>query len=694
MKKNKKIYICISFFLIIIFIIIFLFGSSYAVTTQESIRVKENTDLTYYIDIIYDGKDKNLVMSNDSTMAEVHSDYIYVEDKIPDGLTFKGFVTSEDGSIGAVQRADNTKTCTGYVVDGVNGLNYDESTRTVSFKVKNLKAGCKITVGIITTTPTLPEDQIRMDFYNTAFAREGAFSASSNTTHAYIGEVEAVLYDVIYRYEGDVPDGAPSLPTTTPYLGGATVSVNSDISLDGYVFSGWTTTDVTVTNNTFTMPEKTVTFTGSFTKKETYQVSYEIDGEYPEGFLVPTTKEYGEKDIVNVDSLSIGDEINGYRFLGWTTTDTTVTDGSFEMPAKAVTFTGIFEKISYTVTYKFQGDVIPENADSLLPAVKSYYPNDEVTVEENPVADGYRFLGWYYSETFKMPEENITIYGEWMIEVGTFSPTITTTIINPQEYYSENDVVQFKITITNTADFAISNVILQNHLTGSTFTENANYTLLNSQFAQISSIPANSSTEVYATYTVGNEVLEKYSNIVTLNGALADNNYTLDTSTEYETKNTFNVANISLQINKIDEENNTLMGAEFSIYSDSSKTNLISTGTTFTKLVPSTTYYLEETKAPAGFVLLGKTLTVTVDDTGNISIDGYEVSNENGVGTVNILNEKINILPNTGGAGNIPYVISGIIVILIAVAGYIYYINKKTNKSKKQIRNEKESDDK
>lgn len=691
-EKNKRLYICIIIlFFCVTFIIAYSSRISYAAPLENSVRVKENSDLTYYIDIIYDGKDKNLVMSNDSTMAEVHSDYIYIEDKIPDGLTFKGFVTSEDGTIGAVQRDDNTKSCTGYVVDGTSGLVYDEATHTVSFKVKNLKAGCKITVGIITTTPSLPEDQIRMDFYNTAFAKEGTFSASSNTAHAYIGEMEATLYDVIYKYEGDVPDGAPTLPATAQYLGGATISVNNDISLDGYVFSGWSTQDVTITNGDFIMPEKTVTFTGSFIKKETYKVSYKIDGESPEGFIVPTTKEYGENDIVYIDSLTLGDEINGYRFLGWTTTDTTVTDGTFEMPAQSVTFIGRFEKISYTVSYKFQGDVIPPNADSLLPETKSYYPNDEVSIEENPTSEGYRFLGWYYSETFKMPEENVVIYGEWMVEVGTFTPTMATTIVNPKNYYSKDDIIEFKITITNTADFTIKNVIIQNHLSGSTFTQNENYTLLNTQFAQIPSIAANSTIEVYATYIVGDEPLKEYSNIVTLNGALADNNYTLDTSTEYETKNIFNVANISLQINKVDEDNNVLQGAEFSLYSDSNKTNLISTGTTFTKLTPSTTYYLEETKAPSGYILLGKTLVVTVNSNGEISIENYEVANQDGIGIVNILNQKINILPNTGGIGNIPYVISGIIVIFITVVGYIFYLKRK---KEKQSNTEQGSDNK
>lgn len=676
MKKNKIIYIYALISLIIIFFMFFLFRYSYAVTTQESIRVKENSDLTYYIDVIYDGKDENLIMSSDTGIAEVRSGYIYVEDKLPDGLTFKEFVSSSDGTIGAVQRSDETKSCAGYVVDGVDGLQYDNSTRMITFKIKNLQAGCKVTVGIVTTTPSL-DDQSRMDFYNTAFAREEAFSASSNTTHAFIGEVEETLYTVNYQYEGDVPSGAPELPTTTSYSAGTTVGVNNDITLDGYTFSGWKTADVEVTDSSFEMPESNVTFIGSFEKKPTYTVSYEISGTTPDGYLVPKTKEYGEGDTVTLDSLQEDDEINGYRFLGWKIENLTLTDGTFIMPNESIVITGEFEKISYTVTYQFQGETLPEDYETLLPETKSYYPDEIITLEEAPVASGYKFLGWYYSDNFKMPAENIVIYGEWMIETGTFTPTITKEILNPKDYYTSGDIIEFKITVTNPADFEIKNVMLQEHLEGGKFTANENYTLLNDQFIQISTIAANSSIDVYATYTVGTEPLKEIANTITLNGALADNNYTLDTNEEYKATTTFNVANIELQINKVDEDNNSLTGAEFSLYSDSAMTDLISIGTVFQKLIPNTTYYLKETKAPAGFILLGKNLTLKVDDQGVVSIESYEVNNNEGIATVNITNEKINILPNTGGIGNIPFVLIGLIIISASIFGYLNYLNKK-----------------
>ena len=84
---------------------IFLSKSTYSLLDNH-VRVNENSELTYYLDVMYDGKDKNLVMSSDDAVADVRSDYISIEDKIPDGLTFIGFVESSDGSIGAVQRKD------------------------------------------------------------------------------------------------------------------------------------------------------------------------------------------------------------------------------------------------------------------------------------------------------------------------------------------------------------------------------------------------------------------------------------------------------------------------------------------------------------------------------------------------------------------------------------------------------------
>ena len=161
---KKKIFIGI--ILVSIFgFVLYQFSSSLAMIENDS-RVAENSELTYYIDVIYDGKDSEIVTSSDTAVAKVYSDYIYVEDKIPEGLTFKSFLTAVDGTVGAVKRSDGTS-CSGYVVGDSEGLVYEEDTNKISFRVKGLQAGCKLTVGVVTVTPSL-NGEVRKDFYNTA----------------------------------------------------------------------------------------------------------------------------------------------------------------------------------------------------------------------------------------------------------------------------------------------------------------------------------------------------------------------------------------------------------------------------------------------------------------------------------------------------------------------------------------------
>lgn len=659
-------------------------------TTEENhIRVNENSELTYYLDVIYDGKDTSAITSSDTATAEVISDTIHVEDKIPDGLIFKNFLTSEDGTIGAVRRSDGSS-CSGYVLGDAAGLKYDASTRTVSFTVKNLQAGCKITVGLVTQTPYLSDYGVdRMDFYNTGYAWENTLSVKSNTVHAYIGREDMTEYVVSYNYTGTVPANAPSAPENTVYVGGALVGVEANPILPGYTFSGWTTSDVTVTNGEFTMPESNVIFTGYFTKNQTYEVSYTINGDIPEGFKAPTTKEYEAGLDVIVDSLSAGDIINGYRFLGWTTKDPVdISTGVFTMPSQNIELVGQFERVSYKVEYAFQGTIIPVNASSILPATENHYPNDTVTVNNNlptttctvsgsSETKTCTFLGWYSNTTFSMPENDVTIYGEWKITDGLFVPIITKELSENRNYYKEGEEIIFKITVANTESYAIYDVLLKETLDGVTFIPGENYTLLNEKFVKIPTIAGNGNVVVYAKYTAGDEIIQKYTNRVELIGAIADNDKDLDTSREYVAEEDFYISNIALNINKLNSKNQNLDGAIFTLYSDESLTNEVGQGLSFTTIEPNKTYYLKETTAPTGYKILKDPLKVVVDSTGKISIDGYNVTYNNGLSTINIVDESIDILPSTGGHGNISYVIVGIIIVAITSISSIVITKKK-----------------
>lgn len=73
------------------------------------------------------------------------------------------------------------------------------------------------------------------------------------------------------------------------------------------------------------------------------------------------------------------------------------------------------------------------------------------------------------------------------------------------------------------------------------------------------------------------------------------------------------------------------------------------------------TYYLKETKAPDGYNLLKKPVTIAIDSEGKIYVDGSgEVNN----GDVRVQNNSGTLLPNTGGVGTtMIYLIGGVLVL-------------------------------
>ena len=561
-KNDKLAHILVAMFLGV-FVSVFAFNSLAEVIESNDVHVDVDSELTYYLNVKEDGVDASGIESSDSQIADIRGGRINVTDKLPEGLIFQGFVTTSSGTFRAVSRADSSIQCSGEVVDDTNeetldtgtwnathteyyyhGLHYNDTTRTVSFTAEKIKAGCQLTIGIITKTPATVDDpdttpiETRRDFYNTAFAAEKDVTAISNTVHAWMGSSSARVYKVMYRYTGTVPSGAPTTPSEQSYPANNEVAVSMNPTLEGYTFSGWTTTDATVTDGSFTMPSQDVELVGIWTKNTEaakYDVTYVINGDKPADFMPPTQKEYEAGVSVPLDSTEANTVIDGYRFSGWSTQDVTLSDTGFTMPAQNVTIVGSFTRISYTVCYEFEGAVIPPYASSILPPCETHYPGDTVTRAADPQADGYDFLGWYKNASFTMPEENVTIYGEWMRTMGKFAPTIAKIIINPQDEYMYGETVKFKITVTNPESFAITDVYLQEELDGAVFTASADssYTVKTSTIAVIPAIAAGASVDVYAEYKVTENTAQTLTNIVELTGALAED-HILDTDQEYK----------------------------------------------------------------------------------------------------------------------------------------------------------------
>ena len=257
------------------------------------------------------------------------------------------------------------------------------------------------------------------------------------------GKVTMPSYKVTYKIDdaqyGDVD--------TVDF--GTEVTVRENPTKAGYSFSGWSTTDATVADGKFTMPDKDVTLTGTWTKNS-YKVTYKIDD-----------VQYGD-----VDTVGFGTEVTvrenptkaGYSFSGWSTTDATVADGKFTMPDKDVTLTGTWTKNSYKVTYKID-DVQYGDVDTVDFGT-------EVTVRENPTKAGYSFSGWSTTDAtvadgkFTMPDKDVTITGSWMLK----DPTAVNVDLNDHIYKTftsdtadiPNGKLTFNVTVSGISNNAAS----------------------------------------------------------------------------------------------------------------------------------------------------------------------------------------------------------------------------------------------
>lgn len=451
MKKNeKKIIICLICFLLIITSLLLKYTMSLEVLENNS-RVNEGSQLVYYLDFLYDGVDRNSLESNATQTIVVNSDYILVEDKIPDGLTFEGFVTNGQTEIGAVRQDGLNNICLGKVVDdsGYNytyardnfgnilynqdgepiyttyhGLHYNESTRTISFKIRNLQGGCKLTVGIKTRVPTPEESSYTIWFHNTATATEGKRVVTSNRVSVYIEKLAEPKsqYTVSYTYDSTAPEGIAT-PFDEKHYVGDTVNLYEGVKVEEYNFLGWEVKSggVTILNNKFTMPSRDVVLVGRYEKENVvtpdYKVTYSIEGDQPnlDKYSFPIERIYYPNETVIVENdtgISIGDIIGDYEFLGWEVKNSNnppyveeVEEGNENETEEDIfdgdTSTNELEKVEIT-------EEIDKDIEAELPAIPITPDISVTTGNVNLIYDATN-----NRNEFIMPSENVEIVGRF-----------------------------------------------------------------------------------------------------------------------------------------------------------------------------------------------------------------------------------------------------------------------------------------
>lgn len=535
--KRFKVVGTVCAIVLFIFTIAF-FADSFAITDETIAEVLPGGEETYKIQVSYDGIDAHGITSSNTTKANVKSDYIEVEDTLPNGLEFVGVSIND-----AVQRKDNETKCTGELVplyqsngwyeNGLkyyeSGVQFDKSTRKINYIIKNLEAGCSLTVDIHTVVTK--ENKGRIDFYHYATGKENNISSFSNTNHTYVGLNDNDQYRVVYELEGDIPEGI-KVPEEQLYTENQKVKIKDKFKVNGYKFVGWTTDDVVVNNNEFYMPNTQVVLKGKFTIDEVtpkYTVSYKIDGDIPEGYVVPSTKEYYNKEYVRLDKLAYGDIVGKYQFLGWTINEKHAEE--FFQVNKNMTVHGKFEKLKYNVSYQFDSAILPDNYEQLIPATETYEVGSIVSLPLIENAGTYEFQGWNIKSGFEMPGHDVVVIGRWQEPVHGYNISLEVGTVSNKVYFKENDEINYNIKVTNTTYFPIEDIVVKESK-GHTIVEGEGYIINSPHIATITHLEPHESIILPAKYIIEKGETKNHINEVKIVSArTSDKNYIVNEQT-------------------------------------------------------------------------------------------------------------------------------------------------------------------
>lgn len=177
----------------------------------------------------------------------------------------------------------------------------------------------------------------------------------------------------------------------------------------GYKFVEWQSDDVTITDNTFTMPAKEVEITAVFEEKAPDEFDITVAKTTNGTVTVKGGKTAALKDET-IDLVITPDK--GYEVDTVKVNGEAITGTSFKMPEKDVTIEVTFKKSTYTVTVAAaaNGTVTADKATAQM--------GDTVTVTATPDKDyelskitvnGTAITG----NTFTMPAENVTVAAEF-----------------------------------------------------------------------------------------------------------------------------------------------------------------------------------------------------------------------------------------------------------------------------------------
>ena len=280
--------------------------------------------------------------------------------------------------------------------------NSSSSTKKQRFKVTfNFGDGSRDTTKNVNEGASLANGETpaeRQGYSFVGWATSADASASDIISFPYTPTSDVTLYAIWEKasytvtfnqnYEGSEAE------TVKVEFEGMVEDPETDPTRDGFIFQGWA--DKAEEGELVSFPyqvKNDVTFYAAWISEQTkvYTVSfdYNYSGAPAEELKPLTVVDGGGIRSAQVPSL----KREGYTFMGWTTEKTATKAMTFPYkPTSDVTLYAIWQKITYTVTYKYN---TPDAKASFAEFANLDYGVDMPQAPGTPTRAGHTFLGWY-----------------------------------------------------------------------------------------------------------------------------------------------------------------------------------------------------------------------------------------------------------------------------------------------------------
>ena len=167
---------------------------------------------------------------------------------------------------------------------------------------------------------------------------------------------------------------------------------------------------------------------------------------------------------------------DGYRFMGWATEDGTLWTNYSTPITESLTLYAVWQSLAtYTVTFDVGTSAIS------APQPQTVHGGETVDAPEEPLLDGYRFMGWYVDEQtlwdFSEPvTEDMTLFAAWDYDRFCFSNS-TSAFGTGRTYEVTGKYLEALKSGLSSAAWALVNREMMSQWGGSCFGMSAVYTL-------------------------------------------------------------------------------------------------------------------------------------------------------------------------------------------------------------------------